>query len=276
MAGEDFAYFANEVPGFYFRLGVVKPGTTSGGLHTPDFRADDGAIAVGMRAMAQLVLEIPPTRRDFEVMMQITDRPRAATVSPSRGSRRRNVYWNLPPAQLYEQAVRRGEAAIAAEGPLVCRPATTPAARPRTSSRCDEPSSERRHLVGQQQPADRRREVRSLLRADEGVRGAERPLRLRRLRRRRRALSAAGSGHHRIRLAQPVRAQHVRARGRPGQARRLRARVHGDRLPGGRTADPAKRRHPLRDLHRSRPGAPHGPDRRHRSTPARSRRASSR
>jgi amidohydrolase len=57
MGGEDFAYFANEVPGFYFRLGVVAPGTKSGGLHTPDFRADDSAIPVGMRAMAHLVLD---------------------------------------------------------------------------------------------------------------------------------------------------------------------------------------------------------------------------
>lgn len=57
MGGEDFAYFANEVPGFYFRLGVVKPGTESGGLHTPTFRADDSAIPVGMRAMARLVVE---------------------------------------------------------------------------------------------------------------------------------------------------------------------------------------------------------------------------
>jgi phosphoenolpyruvate carboxykinase (ATP) len=29
------------------------------------------------------------------------------------------VYWNLPPARLYEEAVRRGEAHIAADGPLV-------------------------------------------------------------------------------------------------------------------------------------------------------------
>lgn len=57
MGGEDFAYFANEVPGFYFRLGVVKPGTTSGGLHTPDFRADDSAVPVGMKAMARLVAD---------------------------------------------------------------------------------------------------------------------------------------------------------------------------------------------------------------------------
>ena len=42
MAGEDFAYFANDVPGFYFRLGTLAPGTTSGDHHSPSFRADDG------------------------------------------------------------------------------------------------------------------------------------------------------------------------------------------------------------------------------------------
>jgi amidohydrolase len=57
MAGEDFAYFANEVPGFYYRLGVVKPGTTSGGLHTPSFRADDSAVPAGMRVMARLLAD---------------------------------------------------------------------------------------------------------------------------------------------------------------------------------------------------------------------------
>lgn len=53
---EDFAFFAREVPGFYFRLGTVAPGTTSGDHHTPTFRADDGAIPVGIRAMTGLVL----------------------------------------------------------------------------------------------------------------------------------------------------------------------------------------------------------------------------
>jgi amidohydrolase len=57
MAGEDFAYFANQVPGFFFRLGVVQPGTTSGGLHTPTFRADDSAVPVGMRIMARLLVD---------------------------------------------------------------------------------------------------------------------------------------------------------------------------------------------------------------------------
>jgi amidohydrolase len=57
MGGEDFAYYANEIPGFFFRLGMVAPGTTSGGHHTPDFQADDGSVPVGMRAMANLLID---------------------------------------------------------------------------------------------------------------------------------------------------------------------------------------------------------------------------
>ncbi len=57
MGGEDFAEFANLVPGFYFRLGTVQPGIPSGGHHTPTFAADDRAIPVGMRAMLTLVLD---------------------------------------------------------------------------------------------------------------------------------------------------------------------------------------------------------------------------
>ncbi|MDX1660678.1 MAG: amidohydrolase [Gemmatimonadota bacterium] len=56
MGAEDFAWFAREVPGFYFRLGTTAPGIGSGALHTPDFRADDGAIPVGIRAMSSLVI----------------------------------------------------------------------------------------------------------------------------------------------------------------------------------------------------------------------------
>ncbi len=57
MGGEDFAFFANQVPGFYFRLGMVAPGGESGGHHTPTFAADDSSVAVGMRAMSRLVLD---------------------------------------------------------------------------------------------------------------------------------------------------------------------------------------------------------------------------
>jgi amidohydrolase len=54
---EDFSYFANEVPGFYFFLGAVPEGRKSGGHHTPTFYADDGAVPIGVRVMTSLVLD---------------------------------------------------------------------------------------------------------------------------------------------------------------------------------------------------------------------------
>ncbi|HET7463226.1 MAG TPA: amidohydrolase [Longimicrobium sp.] len=54
---EDFAYFSNAVPGFFYRLGTVKPGTTSGDHHTPTFQADDDAIPIGIRMMSTLLLD---------------------------------------------------------------------------------------------------------------------------------------------------------------------------------------------------------------------------
>ena len=44
MGAEDFAYFANEVPGFYYWLGVTPKGETNSALHTPTMRADDAAV----------------------------------------------------------------------------------------------------------------------------------------------------------------------------------------------------------------------------------------
>jgi amidohydrolase len=57
MVSEDFAHFAQVIPGFYYRLGQVAPGTTSGDHHTPTYRADDSMIPIGMRAMATLLLD---------------------------------------------------------------------------------------------------------------------------------------------------------------------------------------------------------------------------
>lgn len=57
MGGEDFAYFANVIPGFFYRLGMVKSGTTSGDHHTPTFLADDSCIPVGIKAMSYLLLD---------------------------------------------------------------------------------------------------------------------------------------------------------------------------------------------------------------------------
>ena len=56
MGGEDFAFFAEQIPGFYFRLGTTAPGTESGGLHTLTLRADDAAVRIGMRTMTALVI----------------------------------------------------------------------------------------------------------------------------------------------------------------------------------------------------------------------------
>ena len=57
MGSEDFSFFANEIPGFFYRLGQVKPGTTTGDHHTPTFRADDGSIPVGIKAMSYIVYD---------------------------------------------------------------------------------------------------------------------------------------------------------------------------------------------------------------------------
>jgi len=57
MGSEDFSFFANEVPGFFYRLGQVKPGTTSGDHHTPTFLADDSSIPVGIKAMSYVIVD---------------------------------------------------------------------------------------------------------------------------------------------------------------------------------------------------------------------------
>ena len=44
-------------------LGMVKPGTVSGGHHTPTFQADDSSVPVGMRAMSNLLLDYLKSKR---------------------------------------------------------------------------------------------------------------------------------------------------------------------------------------------------------------------
>ena len=45
---EDFSYFSQVVPGFYFRLGVVPEGKSSTGHHTPGFYAADESVPIAM------------------------------------------------------------------------------------------------------------------------------------------------------------------------------------------------------------------------------------
>jgi phosphoenolpyruvate carboxykinase (ATP) len=53
-----------------------------------------------------------------------------------------DVHWNLTAAALYEEAVRRGEGMIAAEGPLVCRTGSHTGRSPNDKYIVREPSSE--------------------------------------------------------------------------------------------------------------------------------------
>jgi amidohydrolase len=55
MGAEDFGYYTQEIPGCFYRLGVmnVAQGITSG-VHTPTFNIDESAIEKGMGMMAWL------------------------------------------------------------------------------------------------------------------------------------------------------------------------------------------------------------------------------
>ena len=57
IAGDDFAYFAQVAPAFFFALGTQKPGTTSAINHATNFVADDSSIPIGIRAMTEVLLE---------------------------------------------------------------------------------------------------------------------------------------------------------------------------------------------------------------------------
>lgn len=58
MGGEDFSYFAQVAPGFYFRLGVSNPekGIT-GEIHTPLFDVDEECLKTGVAVMAGAVCD---------------------------------------------------------------------------------------------------------------------------------------------------------------------------------------------------------------------------
>jgi amidohydrolase len=55
MGAEDFGYYAQQIPGCFFRLGVqnIEKGINSG-VHTPTFNIDEAAIEIGMGNMAWL------------------------------------------------------------------------------------------------------------------------------------------------------------------------------------------------------------------------------
>ena len=54
---EDFSFFVEEIPGLYFFLGGLPRGGTPAGHHTPDFYIDESGMKLGVRAMANLVVD---------------------------------------------------------------------------------------------------------------------------------------------------------------------------------------------------------------------------
>jgi hippurate hydrolase len=64
MGAEDFGYYAQKIPGCFYRLGVMneEKGITSG-VHTPTFNIDEDAIEIGIGTMAWLgaMLSLKPS-----------------------------------------------------------------------------------------------------------------------------------------------------------------------------------------------------------------------
>jgi amidohydrolase len=60
LGAEDFSYYAQRVPGLFLFLGVTPEGqdpATAPANHSPLFFADEGALPVGVRALANLAVE---------------------------------------------------------------------------------------------------------------------------------------------------------------------------------------------------------------------------
>ena len=56
---EDFAFFSDKVPGFYFSLGgkpVDVPLSETADHHTPDFYVDEAGMPLGVKAMVAVTL----------------------------------------------------------------------------------------------------------------------------------------------------------------------------------------------------------------------------
>jgi amidohydrolase len=55
---EDFSYFQQKVPGFFFFLGGMTPGSSeSFPHHTPDFLIDDSGLLLGVKTLTEMSLD---------------------------------------------------------------------------------------------------------------------------------------------------------------------------------------------------------------------------
>jgi len=63
---EDFSFYAQKVPGFFFRLGGTPKGKdikTVGPHHTPEFLIDDASFKLGVITFCNLVFDYPETQK---------------------------------------------------------------------------------------------------------------------------------------------------------------------------------------------------------------------
>jgi metal-dependent amidase/aminoacylase/carboxypeptidase family protein len=67
MGAEDFAYFAQRVPGVHVRLGIrsEKAGSTHSG-HSPQFRIDEDALPVGVQTLVAFATSVGAAEVSFE------------------------------------------------------------------------------------------------------------------------------------------------------------------------------------------------------------------
>ncbi|GAA3640504.1 amidohydrolase [Flavivirga jejuensis] len=56
--GEDFSYYQELIPGFFFFLGGMTPGNTKAfPHHTPDFKIDDSGMLLGVKTLTQITFD---------------------------------------------------------------------------------------------------------------------------------------------------------------------------------------------------------------------------
>ena len=62
MTAEDFAWFAQSIPGMMYRLGIKKPGSDQVyPLHNSEFRVDESALKTGILLLSYLSVELLKT-----------------------------------------------------------------------------------------------------------------------------------------------------------------------------------------------------------------------
>lgn len=57
MVAEDFSFYGQKIPGFFFFLGVKSPSQAAAALHSPNFNPDERSIPLGIKLMCHLLLD---------------------------------------------------------------------------------------------------------------------------------------------------------------------------------------------------------------------------